>query len=313
MLNASKKALFSICFLAATLLLAGPTASAETLHLKSGRAVKGEIVNETDSCVKVMIAGVPVTYYADEIVSIERAGKPAKKESFPNKSPDLSEGVPAVGLNFFLPAVPVLFMGQPEVTDEGKYLVYVPSGVDKAKRYPLVVVFSPGGDAEGSIALWREVADKYQWFVLASKEFRNGVDTDEIFPGLISDLEKRIFTSYPIDPKRVVASGMSGGGMASHLIIFEYADKFRAIIPNVGVIHPYCLENQVQYPIGKLAVFLASPTDSNYTAMLRDRQIVERFSWKTQWIEFEGGHITAPQWAYEKAAKWLDEQMKMDS
>jgi hypothetical protein len=63
------------------------------------------------------------------------------------------------------------------------------------------------------------------------------------------------------------------------------------------------------YPKARLAVFLASPTDFRYQEMRHDRQMLERFEWKTEWIEFEGGHKPAPPAAYEQAARWIDERL----
>ena len=64
-------------------LLAGLTcmmfgaAQADTIHLKNGNTVEGKVIEKTEDGVKVDIGGVTLTYYADEIVSIEAASNQA--------------------------------------------------------------------------------------------------------------------------------------------------------------------------------------------------------------------------------------------
>lgn len=47
-------------------------ARAETLILKNGKRVEGKIIEETDKAVKVEMAGIGVTYFKDEIDSVEK-------------------------------------------------------------------------------------------------------------------------------------------------------------------------------------------------------------------------------------------------
>jgi len=55
---------------------------AETIVLKSGETIEGEIIERTDEFIKVDIYGIPITYYLDEIESIdgEKMGLSSKKE-----------------------------------------------------------------------------------------------------------------------------------------------------------------------------------------------------------------------------------------
>lgn len=46
-------------------------AFAEIIKLKSGRQIQGEIVEKTNSYIKVDVAGVPLTYFLDDISAIE--------------------------------------------------------------------------------------------------------------------------------------------------------------------------------------------------------------------------------------------------
>ena len=74
----------------ATIFLLADTATAETIHLKSGMTIEGTIVERTDDAIKVDTGfGVPVTYYLDEIENIANTG-------VINPAPDLQpEIIPA--------------------------------------------------------------------------------------------------------------------------------------------------------------------------------------------------------------------------
>ncbi|MDD5356047.1 MAG: hypothetical protein PHY56_05895, partial [Candidatus Omnitrophica bacterium] len=57
--------IFSIFFLAQTI------SYAETIVLKSGRTVEGNLIEKTDKYIKIDFQGVPLTYFFDEIESID--------------------------------------------------------------------------------------------------------------------------------------------------------------------------------------------------------------------------------------------------
>ena len=70
----------------------------ETITLKNGKTVEGELLEKTDKYIKIAVSGVPITYYLDEIESISakqeappviKAGaSSAKKDNQPNITPE---------------------------------------------------------------------------------------------------------------------------------------------------------------------------------------------------------------------------------
>ncbi|MDO8662881.1 MAG: hypothetical protein Q7K98_06660 [Candidatus Omnitrophota bacterium] len=54
---------------------------AETIVLKSGKTVEGKLIEKTDKYIKIYFQGVPLTYFLDEIESID-----GKSVNAPNKS-----------------------------------------------------------------------------------------------------------------------------------------------------------------------------------------------------------------------------------
>ncbi|MDD5669139.1 MAG: alpha/beta hydrolase-fold protein [Candidatus Omnitrophica bacterium] len=201
------------------------------------------------------------------------------------------------------PFVPV----ECRTVDQEQYIVYVPEGYSQPDPRPLILVFSPGGDASGMITTWQPVADRYAWFVLASKQFRNNQDTAPIITELV-EVVRKLPEQFPVDKTRVAASGFSGGAMFSHSLSFMYPDIISTVVANTGKIDDIYIQRKAEYPKNKRVVFLASPADFRYDEMKRDRQLLTSLGWKTKWIEFPDGHTIAPESSYMEAAAWLTEE-----
>ena len=199
--------------------------------------------------------------------------------------------------------------GEPRIIDAETYLLYVPADIDEQNTYPLVIAFSPSGDSQGMIGVWKNTAERYKWIVLASKEFRNGIDVGPVLRRLADSVDA-VRSQVPVDTSKIIASGFSGGGMAAHIFAFSYPALISAVIVNTGMIHEAYIQRRQDYPRGKYVVFLASPGDFRYEEMRRDERFLKGLGWKTSWVEFDDGHAIAPASAYESAAQWLAEQLK---
>ncbi|HOI90093.1 MAG TPA: hypothetical protein PLK28_06240 [Candidatus Rifleibacterium sp.] len=189
--------------------------------------------------------------------------------------------------------------------EENEYLVYVPDGIDTDQKYPLIVAFSPGGDADGLIKTWGPHADQNKCLVMASKIVKNGMDIPLYLKRLRKLIWERVGEQFPVQTDRVIALGTSGGGMAAHLFSFFHPDTVGAVISSVGYIHENSLKHKDTYPQGKVCAFLTSPTDFNYKLMQEDKKFLTSLNWKLKWYEFEGGHRTAPEDVREEALKWV--------
>jgi len=186
-----------------------------------------------------------------------------------------------------------------------KYIVYIPPSIDMAKKYPVVVCFDPGGNADWLVEYWHTIADKYNLIILASKEFRNEINPGPAFNTVI-DVVRNEFYRYAIDKQHVIAAGNSGGGMAAHMIAAGDPEIIWAVISNCGTIHPdFIRDNEADYPRDKIAVFISGTEDFNRERMLKDRVFLDRHGWKTKWINFTGGHRMAPQDSFDQAIAWL--------
>ena len=202
-----------------------------------------------------------------------------------------------------------------QIVDEVDYKIFLPSTFNKKHKYPLVIALSPGANPDEMLNVWKYTGEKYEWIVMASKIHKNDMDYNIIFKILHSDIEK-ILSTYPVDKTRIIATGLSGGGMSSHALSFEYPDLISAVIINTGKMNDYYINEKDRYPKNKIAIFIASPTDFRYDEMKRDKAFLESLNWKTEWLEFEGGHTIAPVETYNSAAQklknlfWVRDEMK---
>lgn len=228
-------------------------------------------------------------------------------------------------------------VGRPSQTlDRPASIVYIPSGIEASKTYPIVFAFDPGANAQGLIDSWKPTAESKKWIIDASKLYRNGLAIEYIQNTLRPAVRAEMLSvvqAAPADVHRILYTGVSGGASFSHSMNIAYPGWADALIvnvgrvwgedvdsgPNIGTVLP---QSQWSFDAAqlitltpaafsasrKLIVFLASPTDFRYRAMQQDATTYAQLGWKVKWIEFAGGHAPAPPEAYGEAFTWLHTQ-----
>lgn len=153
---------------------------------------------------------------------------------------------------------------------ERSYVVRVPH--DLAKRdglVPLVVVLHGGGgnadnaermtgfteeaEKEGFIVVYPDGTGRFSSKLLTwnaghccGYAMKNRVDD----VGFIGALIDKLMKDYPVDPRRIYATGMSNGGMMTHRLGIELSNRFAAIAPVVAAL--FGDETTPQYPVSAL-------------------------------------------------------------
>jgi len=303
-----------VCFLLFFFVISG---FPETIVLKDGKEIKGRIIEKTDAYVKIEIDGVPLTYFLEDIESMQGLEGPGVSAPAPDQKPETGafpfaassgSGFSALSGPAGGPARGSRLRGQGQTLDKPAYLFYVPAGLDDEIKHPLIIAFSPDANSPSMISEWKSTADKYGWFIMASKKFRNG-SSEDFFSDLMAGVLE-LSATYPIDTSQIIATGFSGGGMAAYFFAFDHPDFIRAVVSNCGRIHPAIINKQAGYGsvFGKIAVLLTGPEDFNYSHMKNDRKYLTSLGWQTELIEFKGGHTLAPAAVCEEAARRLLEQ-----
>jgi polyhydroxybutyrate depolymerase len=97
---------------------------------------------------------------------------------------------------------------------------------DKAKREGFIVVYPEGtGRRKNKLLTWN--AGHCCGYAMENR-------VDDV--GFINALMNKLIEIYPIDPKRIYATGMSNGGMMTHRLGMELSNRFAAIAPVVGTV-----------------------------------------------------------------------------
>ncbi|HJV68656.1 alpha/beta hydrolase family esterase [Ideonella sp.] len=148
--------------------------------------------------------------------------------------------------------------GRHELNHQGiarSYVVRLPANPPAGARLPLVLVLhGGGGDAasaekmtgftdkgrrEGFIVVYPEGSGRFANRLLTwnaghccGQAMQRRVDDVGFFRTLID----RLVADYPVDARRVYATGISNGGMMSHRLGIELPDKLAAIAPVVATL-----------------------------------------------------------------------------
>lgn len=127
------------------------------------------------------------------------------------------------------------------------YMVHVPPNYDPASASPVVLMLhgytetkqqfetisqmTPAADAKGYIVVYAQ-GRSTSWNAGRCCGTSQSLNVDDV--GFVRAMIDEIATKYCVDPKRVFSAGFSNGGMLSHRLACEAADKIAAIGPVSG-------------------------------------------------------------------------------
>jgi poly(3-hydroxybutyrate) depolymerase len=96
------------------------------------------------------------------------------------------------------------------------YSIYLPSSYTPARRWPLLIVFDPGGRGPRAAEVFRTAAERYGWIVAASETSRNGPWEPTL--RAVNAMWPALLGGYAVDDKRVYTAGHSGGATVAWMI-----------------------------------------------------------------------------------------------
>jgi len=170
----------------------------------SGSKVEATLVRTTSSSVVLKVAdGKQVQISKSKLSSADRAylkklASPATSHELPF---DYGKVSPALALRH---------------DDTVTYHMYVPEALKKEKAWPILCVFSPGGGNPGTLKRYIPGATRNGWALVVSVQSANSCKrpSEEVVNAMVDDVIDR----YPIDKKRIYASGHSGGSREAGLL-----------------------------------------------------------------------------------------------
>jgi len=181
------------------------------------------------------------------------------------------------------------------------YNLYLPSSYDPVKKWPLLFVFSPGGNAR--FEQYKETAEKIGWILVGSVECRNG-PMEPIIRHQDALMEE-VMARFSVHPHRLYATGGSGGARMAFRML--YVHEFDGIIPVAGGEW-----EGLRRPVPWAIVYgLSGTRDFNNEEMwLLSLALPGTYVKEFVFEVFEGPHGPAPTDLVSKAMIYLDSQFQ---
>lgn len=195
----------------------------------------------------------------------------------------------------------------PEASLAGKAMqqaqVYIPPGLSKGKKYPLVVALSLDGSSGKQLNTIKSACK-------ANKCIGAAIDVDDSTDGWFDSFKsqlKAIASKEAVDPKNIYIAGYGAAGVGAYYLLDENPHFAGLIVDQAAL--TYGRDKEAGPLPGSFkhhykVAFIAKKTDEDYSKMQSDRRILSGLHWSTTWIEGRGdGQGSAAE--YQKALSSL--------
>jgi len=139
------------------------------------------------------------------------------------------------------PGAPTVGLIQQDAADgRGALTLYVPEYYLDTRAWPLIVALHGGhGSGRGFVWSWLREAKSRGYLLAAPSSMGSTWDPsdDAAVAGLVDEIAAR----YRVDRHRVLLTGMSDGATFSFVFGLAHPDRFTALAPLCGVLHPAVL------------------------------------------------------------------------
>lgn len=198
------------------------------------------------------------------------------------------------------------------------YRVYLPSGYDPAKRYPLILLLHGAGGDENNFfdsysGLWPKLAEA-RGYILAAANGRgptsgyareNGGEQDVM--DVLGLLEK----NYSVEPSRVYLAGHSMGAAGTWRLGLEYRDRFAALAPIAGSRWTPALETALKSG-RKIPVAVVAGVKDALVPVAGCRETAEKtkaLGYEVKYLEYANGdHLTVAVMSIPDVFDWFETQ-----
>lgn len=179
------------------------------------------------------------------------------------------------------------------------YTLYLPASYDPEGSQPVLLIFDPRGRARMAAELFRQAADRYGWVLVSSNDTRSDGDwqpNQKALAALWPEIHR-----LAIDPRRIYATGFSGGAMVAWLLGHQ-TGGLAGVIGVGGRLDPAVPSEDPPFAYWGTA----GSWDFNYDEMRRIDQLFARQG-KPHWLEiFDGPHSWPPPALATQAVGWME-------
>ena len=179
------------------------------------------------------------------------------------------------------------------------YTLYLPSKYETTRKWPLLLVFDPGGRAARAAEVFREAAERFGWIVAASENSRNGPWEPTL--RAINAMWPALVGGYAVDERRVYAAGHSGGATVAWLLAHQTGQISGVIVS--GQPNPQSEQSKAK-PFAWFG--MAGHTDFNLMEVKKIDEQLARSSSRHRMEFFDGGHQWPPADVIARALGWME-------
>ena len=194
------------------------------------------------------------------------------------------------------------------------YALYLPSGYDRAHRWPVLFLMDPRGRALVPMRLFRAAAERYGYVVMSSYQTQSDgaiEPNDRAVNALLDDAQSQL----SVDVHRFYFAGFSGTGRLAWNYGYSIPDNVAGLIEvGAGLPSPQLLlQRSVARDSTPFAVFLSvGTTDFNYDEVRALNAKLDVFAIRHHLETFDGAHSWPPESVCSNAITWLQLQAMRD-
>jgi dienelactone hydrolase len=183
------------------------------------------------------------------------------------------------------------------------YALYLPSAYSADRKWSLLLAFHPGARGRAMVEKYQAAAEQYGYIIAASNTSRNGPWSVSV--AAVKAMSGDVLERFSVDPRRIYATGMSGGARVAMMIALSNDAIAGVIASSAG--YP---DSQPRANV-KFAVFGTAGTDDfNYVEMqMLDRKLKSPH----RLAIFNGGHTLPPDSVALEAIEWMEIQAMKSS
>jgi hypothetical protein len=182
------------------------------------------------------------------------------------------------------------------------YALYIPSGYNPARKWPILYAFDPGGRAREPLTRFKDAAEARGFIVACSYNSRNG-PWEPIFKSAAAvwtDTHARL----AVDDERVFAAGFSGGARAASVFSKMIGRPVAGVIA-CGAGIPESMGIDKLDPMAFCGI--VGTADFNYREIVELNGLLDRRADIAHWIRtFDGTHSWPPVPVCTEAMEWLE-------
>jgi len=187
------------------------------------------------------------------------------------------------------------------------FAVYTPISYNVDMKMPAFFLFDPHADGSFPLKIYRGLADKFGYILIASNNSKNGT-SPEVTGQILNNIYKSALELLPIDNHRIYAAGFSGGARVASMMAFSSAGIQGLVTCGAGFPQDVWTSSPPSCIVG-----IAGDGDMNLSELTSIKIKKKNLSNRFQLIRFNGKHEWPPSIIFEQAILALQANAIRDS